>query len=212
MSAAAPALATAAAQGLASCHTCGLLLRWTGAHGACPRCDAPVHLRKPTSLASTTALALAAAILYIPANLYPVMTVTMLGKGEPDTILTGVINLWHAGMWSLALLVFFASIAVPLLKLLGIACLVSSVWRRSRWRPADRTRLYRVVEAVGRWSMVDIFVLSILVALVRLGNLATIEPGLGATAFCSVVVITMIAATRFDPRLIWDALESEETT
>ena len=202
-----PSKGSAARLGLAVCHACGLLARPEDSADQCPRCGAALHLRKPDSLNRVISLTLAAIILYIPANIYPVMTVTMLGSGEPDTILSGVEALWHGGMYPLALLVFFASIAVPMLKLIGLSALVASVKLRSRWRPQDRTRFYRVVEAVGRWSMIDIFVLSLLVALVKLGSIATIEPGIGATCFAGVVVITIFAAASFDSRLIWDAME-----
>jgi paraquat-inducible protein A len=159
------------------------------------------------TLRRTWALLIAACILYIPANLLPVMTVTSFGKGEPDTILSGVKTLIAAGMWPVAILVFFASITVPVLKIVALAFLLVSVQRRSQWRPRDRTVLYRLVESVGRWSMVDIFMISILVALVNLGAIASIVPGSGAIAFASVVILTMIAAMMFDPRLIWDARE-----
>jgi paraquat-inducible protein A len=135
------------------------------------------------------------------------MTVTMTGKGEPDTIISGVKALALEGMWPLALLVFFASITVPVLKLLVLTYLLLSVQFRSHWRPRERTMLYRITESVGRWSMIDIFVIAILVALVKLDALATIEAGAGAVAFGGVVVITMFAAMSFDPRFIWDALE-----
>jgi paraquat-inducible protein A len=148
-----------------------------------------------------------AAILYIPANLYPIMTVTSFGHGEPDTIISGVIALIEAGMLPVALLVFFASITVPVLKLVGLTYLLVSVQRRRRRRARERTLLYRIIEGVGRWSMVDVFMIGILSALVALGNVATIEPGPGAIAFCLVVIITMIASMSFDPRLIWDALD-----
>jgi paraquat-inducible protein A len=135
------------------------------------------------------------------------MTVTQLGKSEADTILTGVKSLIEADMWSLAALVFFASIIVPILKVIMLLFLLISVQFHSNWRTKERTALYRITESVGRWSMIDIFVLSILVALVRLGNIATIEPGIGATSFAAVVVATMLAAMAFDPRLIWDAAD-----
>ena len=147
---------------------------------------------------------LAAAVLYVPANLFPVMTTTSLGKAQSDTIMSGVIYLLHHGMWPLALVVFGASVLVPLMKMTALAYLLISVQRGSRARPADRTRIYRITEAVGRWSMVDIYVVTILVALVNLGNLATIEAGLGAVFFGGVVVLTMLSAESFDPRLIWD--------
>jgi paraquat-inducible protein A len=202
---------TAKERSLAHCHGCGKLNPVPSGHLqarlSCPRCGAELHLRKPDSINRTWALLIAAIILYIPANLLPVMTVFQLGKGEPDTIMSGVILLINLGMWPLAALIFFASIMVPMLKLVGLTYLLTSVQRRSQWRPKDRTRLYRIVETVGRWSMIDIFVISILVALVRLGNIATIEPGAGATAFGGVVVITMFAASSFDPRLIWDVIK-----
>ena len=191
------------------CHRCGLVSRLAATDGGqrCPRCHAKLHRRKPGSISRTSALVLAGIVLYVPANLYPIMTVIFFGRGEPDTILSGVVRLFEAGMWPLALLVFFASITVPVLKLAGLSFLLLSVQRRWRWRPRQRTLLYRVIDAVGRWSLIDIFMISILVALVKLGAIATVEPGVGATAFAAVVVITMFAATAFDPRLIWDAME-----
>jgi paraquat-inducible protein A len=202
---------TAARKGYLLCHTCHLLSRVEmQAHTLhCPRCGAHLHSRKPDSLARTWALTLTAYILYIPANLLPIMTVTMSGRGEPDTIISGVKELVVGGMWPLALLIFFASITVPVLKLLILTYLLLSVHFRSHWRPRERTMLYRITESVGRWSMIDIFVIAILVALVKLGALATIEAGAGAVAFAGVVVITMFAAMSFDPRLIWDALEND---
>jgi paraquat-inducible protein A len=197
---------------LLSCHACDQLVRTRhpGQHArlTCPRCGAALHRRRPNSLARTTALVVTATILYIPANLLPVMTVTSFGKGEPDTILSGVKVLFDVGMWPIALLVFFASITVPVLKLIGLTFLLISVRRRSAWRLRDRTFLYRIIESVGRWSMVDIFMISILVALVNLGSIATIQPGAGAIAFAAVVITTMIASMSFDPRLIWDRQET----
>ena len=203
---------TAAHRGYLLCHTCHQLSRAkaTAPHPCCPRCVAPLHSRKPDSLARTWALTLTAYILYIPANVLPVMTVTMSGRGEPDTILSGVKELLLGGMWPLALLVFFASITVPVLKLLVLTYLLLSVQFKSCWRPRERTMLYRVTESVGRWSMIDIFVIAILVALVKLGSLATIDAGAGAVAFGGVVVTTMFAAMSFDPRLIWDAMENDD--
>lgn len=196
-------------QGYLLCHTCNKVSQAGSGHPDCPRCGAPLHARKPNSLTRTWALTLTAYILYIPANLLPVMTVTMSGRGEPDTILSGVKELLLGGMWPLALLVFFASVTVPVLKLLVLTYLLLSVQFRSRWRPRERTALYRVTESVGRWSMIDIFVIAILVALVKLGALATIDAGAGAVAFGGVVVTTMFAAMSFDPRLIWDAMEEQ---
>jgi len=196
---------------LTGCHECHLTLRLPALderqEALCPRCGAAVHRRKVNSIARTWAYLLGAAVFYIPANLFPVMTVISLGKAQSDTILSGVIYLLLHDMWPLALVVFAASVVVPLAKLVALIYLVVSVQIGSRSRPADRTRIYRITEAVGRWSMVDIYVVTILVALVNLGNLATIEAGLGAVFFGAVVVLTILAADSFDPRLIWDRAE-----
>ena len=202
-------------EGLLSCHVCELVMPRGSAectrHGLhCPRCGEPLHHRKPESIQRTWALLIAAIVCYVPANLLPIMQVTSLGQTQSDTIMSGVIFLVRHDMWPLALVVFVASVFVPLLKLLLLIFLLISVQMRSTWRPRDRTRLYRVTETVGRWSMVDIYVVTILVALVRLGNLATIEAGPGAVFFAGVVVITMFAAMSFDPRLIWDVLEQND--
>ena len=199
-----PLLATR--QPLAACHVCAQVVPLpAGAHGAgCPRCGAALHHRKPDALARTWALCLAAAILYIPANILPVMTVTSFGRGESDTILSGVVTLIEAGMWPVAILVFFASITVPVLKLIGLFYLLLSVQLGWHARPRERTQLYRVIEQVGRWSMIDIFMIAILAVLVDLGEIARIEPGAGALAFAGVVILTMLASASFEPRLIWD--------
>ena len=193
---------------LVGCHTCQLTVELPESpHGAethCPRCGSPLHRRKPDSLARTAALLITAALLYIPANVYPVMTLSALGSGEPSTIIGGVMELIAANMWPLALIVFVASILVPMLKLVSMSWLVISAQRGSRWRLKDRTLIYRLNELVGRWSMVDVFVITILVALVQLGSLAQIVPGVGILAFASVVVLSMLAALSFDPRLMWD--------
>lgn len=138
------------------------------------------------------------------------MTVISFGEGEPDTIISGVKALLAVGMYPVAILVFFASIFVPVLKLTLLTFLLVSVQIKSLWRPRDRTVMYRITEAVGRWSMVDIFMISILAALVKLGSIATIEPGAGAGFFAAVVIMTMFASMAFDPRLIWDAMENED--
>jgi len=176
----------------------------------CPRCGGIVWRRKPNSIQRTWALVIAAAFFYVPANVFPVLTVELMGKGEPDTIISGVIELIDSGMWEIAVLIFFASITVPVLKLVGLTYLLISVHRRSRWNPRERTRLYRLAEGIGRWSMIDMFMVSIVCALVQLGAIATINPGLGAICFATVVVITMFAASSFDPRLIWDAASANE--
>jgi paraquat-inducible protein A len=175
-------------------------------HGAnCPRCDSALHVRKPNSIAWTWALVIAAAAMYLPANIYPVLTVVQLGAGQPSTILGGVRELISSGMYPLAALVFFASIAVPMLKLVGLSImLVATQKGRSGWL-RDRTRLYHIVRRIGRWSMIDIFMEALLGALVQFGSVITIEPGVGAVAFCAVVILTMFAAETFDPRLMWDA-------
>lgn len=205
---------TAARSGLLNCHGCSLLVRrpsvtdWV--HVSCPRCGARLHLRKPNSIARTWALLIAAFIFYIPANLLPVTITTYLGSTQSDTIMSGVIFFMKTGSWGIALIIFVASIVVPIAKLIVLSGLLLSVQRRSRWRPEERTRLYRITELVGRWSMLDVFVVTVLVALVRLGYLTTIEAGSGVVYFAAVVVITMIAAMTFDPRLIWDALEKND--
>ena len=189
---------------LIGCDSCGRVSR--AMPGApCPRCNAPLRVRKPDSIARCWALLLAAAALYIPANLYPVLTLIRFGKGHPSTILGGVEELIQARMWPLALLVFVASIMVPVLKLLCLVILLVSTQRRAQGRLRDRTRLYRIVDVVGRWSMIDVFMLSVLVALVRMGLLASVIPGLGGVCFAGVVILTMLAAFSFDPRLMWDA-------
>ena len=209
-----PAARTARNASLLSCGVCHLLVRKppgaAGPPGRCPRCGAALHSRKPDSIARTWALVIAALVFYVPANVLPITKVTSLGVVQLDTILSGVIYFIHSGMWPIALVIFIASIFVPLLKLLILMLLLVSVQRGIRWRPKDRTRLYRITEAIGRWSMVDIFVVTILVALVHLGALANIEAQAGAAFFAAVVVITIIAAMSFDPRLIWDAKESDD--
>jgi paraquat-inducible protein A len=190
---------------LASCHTCGLLLQLPpGRHGRCPRCGDAVHLRKSNSIRNTWALLLAAVAMYLPANVLPIMTVTSLGNTQSDTIMSGVIYFLKHGDWPLALIIFVASVLVPLLKMIALTYLLLSVQRSSPLRRNQRTRLYRVTELVGRWSMVDVFVVALMAALVQVGELATIEPAAGAVAFASVVILTMLAAMAFDPRLIWD--------
>ena len=204
---------TAKNSGMVSCHACSLLVKVGSlhqGHGDCPRCGGALHLRKNDSLSRCWALLIAAAICYIPANVLPIMTVISFGEGEPDTIMSGVKAFIDSEMYPLALLVFFASIFVPVLKMLLLTYLLISVRIKSLWRPRDRTVMYRITEAVGRWSMVDIFMISILAALVKLGSLATIEPGAGAVFFAAVVILTMFAAMAFDPRLLWDAMENED--
>ncbi|RZF30523.1 paraquat-inducible protein A [Paraburkholderia sp. UYCP14C] len=206
---------TAARCGLARCHDCGLLARaQANAHAHahafnCPRCGAAMHLRKPASLSRTWAFLITAMVMYIPANVLPVMYTNSLFGTENDTILSGVVYLWTSGSWPLAIVVFVASIAVPMLKILALGYLTISTQMHSRWHPVERTRIYRMVEFVGRWSMLDIYVITMLVALVQFQALATIQAGNAAIAFGAVVVLTMFAAMAFDPRLIWDEVEQD---
>ncbi len=197
---------TAAELGLCTCHACGLLARLPhGAHGArCPRCDAPVHTRKPDSIGRTWALLIAALVLYIPANVLPVTITSSLFGVQSDTIMSGVAFFWNEGSYDLAIIIFTASIFVPGAKLLALSFLCLSVQFRSRFDPLQRTKLYRMVEFIGKWSMLDIFVVALLATLVDFSALASISAGPGAVAFGAVVVITMFAAMTFDPRLIWD--------
>ncbi len=203
----------ALATGWVRCSSCERLSQIpsvpVGMQAHCPRCQSALSPRKRESLARTWALLIAATLCYVPANLLPVMVVSGPGGSQADTILSGVQAMFAAGWFVVGGLIFFASITVPVLKLLILFSLVISVQRRSRWRPRDRTRLYRVVEVIGRWSMLDMFVVSLTVALVQLGVVASVEPGIGASFFAAVVVLTMFAASSFDPRLIWDAMEEE---
>ena len=187
-----------------ACLSCGLVSEAQEGEG-CPRCAARLHRRKPDSQRRSWALLAAAAVMYIPANMFPVLTLISLGRGRPNTILGGVLELINSHLWALAILVFVASITVPVLKILGLTIMLLSINRRSAVRLRDRTLLYRVVEFIGRWSMIDVFMISILTGLVHLGFIADVQPGMGALAFASVVILTMLAADCFDPRLMWDA-------
>jgi paraquat-inducible protein A len=207
-------LITASAAAMISCHSCNLLCRITtakdDAHAVCPRCGAGLHVRKPDSLTRTWALVIAAFILYLPANLLPIMLTSSMGKTNADTILSGVIYFMKTGDWHLALIILVASVLVPLLKLIVLSYLLLSIQFKWTWRPVDRTRLYRLTEAIGRWSMVDIFAVTTMAALVKMDAFGTVEAGPAAPFFGAVVVITMLAANCFDPRLIWDAVEEEK--
>lgn len=202
---------TAAARGLYSCHVCKLVSRRPGGVAAhCPRCGAMLHFRKPQSVHRCWALVIASYILYIPANTLIMMETGSLITYREDTIVSGVVHLWKTGSWGIATIVFIASVAIPLLKLFTLTFLLFTVQRRSTWRPRQRMRLYRLVEGVGRWSMLDIYVVTLLAALVQLGAMATVKAGPAAVAFGAVVVLTMFATMQFDPRLIWDPLQKEE--
>jgi paraquat-inducible protein A len=206
-----PQAATAAGRGLLACQVCEFVSKAhpAGAEGWCPRCGAKLHVRKPDSIARTWAFLLAAMILYIPANVLPVTDTRTLFGEQTDTIMSGVVYLWTSGSWPLAVIVFIASIMVPMLKIIALIFLLLSVQRRSTWQPGQRIRLYRLVELIGRWSMLDIYVITFLVALVQLRALATIKAGPAAVAFGAVVVLTMCATMSFDPRLIWGPLEND---
>jgi paraquat-inducible protein A len=193
---------------LIGCPCCGKVCRFNiDGTGRCQRCGGRVWVRKPASLSRTWALLLAASICALGAYAYPVMTVSRLGRGEPMTIIAGMIELAAIGWWPIAIVVFVASILIPLFKLIALASMLVSVHRRSIRALRHRTSVYRFVEAIGRWSMIDIFMVSILTALVQFGFLGTIHPDVGALAFAAVVVLTMLAAYSFDPRLMWDAAE-----
>ena len=191
--------------GLAGCHTCGKVS--PVALGNCPRCGTHLHLRKPDSVQRTIALMVAAAALYIPANVLPIMTVVELGDVTENTIFTGMMTFWRQGAYPIALVIFTASILIPLLKIIALTWLCLAAKGKLHPSPTMLGKVYWFTELLGRWSMIDIFVVGILVALVQLGNYMTITPGPGALAFAGVVVLTMFAAMSFEPRLLWDRLE-----
>jgi paraquat-inducible protein A len=198
---------SAAAAGLVSCRACGLLAR-PASHaipGHCPRCGEALAWRHVHSVQRTWALLIAATILYVPANVLPVLTTRTLVSTQTDTILSGVIYLYETGSWPLALIVLIASVMIPLGKILALAYVLVSVQLRSAVSNRQRTRLYRTVEFIGRWSMLDVFVDTFVVALVQLSPLMSVDPGPGVVYFMAVVILTMLAAQSFDPRLIWDA-------
>ena len=199
---------SAAARGLAVCGACGLVEPIAGRR--CSRCLATLHLRKPFALQRTWALMIGATLLYVPANLLPVLDVQSSIKGEQkSTIISGVIQFWQDGDYPVAAIIFTASIMIPILKIIALVwlCLATGHGRR----PEATTRLYRITEFIGRWSMVDVFVVAILVGVVQLGSVMSIYPGEGALAFAGVVILTMLAALSFDPRLIWDAAARQGT-
>jgi paraquat-inducible protein A len=185
-----------------ACHAC----HWLAPRGAdrCPRCDARLHYRKARSLQRSWAFLIAAVVLYIPANLYPMMIISQLGRSDPATILGGVVDLLAAKMYGIAAVVFVASILVPVAKIVGLTWLLIATHRRSADSLRSRTKAYVAIEFVGRWSMVDVFMVAILASLVNVPGLFAIQPGIGAFAFASVVILTMLASASYDPRLAWD--------
>jgi|TARA_R110002072_G_scaffold160669_3_gene311983 paraquat-inducible protein A len=200
-------MTTAASKGLSTCHLC-FKLAPADVH-RCPRCDSAMHLRKNDSIQRTLALLITAGLLYIPANLYPIMYTDQLGTTEASTIVGGVILLINLGSAPVALVIFVFSVMVPSGKLLAMFYLVWTVERHSPLDPRQRSIMYRVTEFVGKWSMVDVFVVSILVALIHLSGVLVIRPGVAAICFAGVVIITMVAAESFDARLIWDNMSDD---
>lgn len=175
----------------------------------CPRCGSTLHSRFPLSLQRVLAWLLAGLMAYIPANVLPMLITTTLGKATPNTIVGGVVELVHYGEWEIGLIVFFASVVIPVSKFFVILYLVWSIHRRARLDVHTRIVLYEIVEFVGRWSMVDVFVVAILTALVHIGFIAAINPGPAALFFAVSVAFTMLSAQALDPRLIWDSIEPD---
>ena len=203
---------TAADAGLLACLTCGLLSRSPrGTAAACPRCGRHLHGRKPAALLRTWTFLVSAMVLYLPANILPIMESDSIFGSQRDTILSGVVFLWSSGSWPFAIIVFVASIVVPLLKMLALLTILIAVHRGVRRHCQDLARLYRLLEVIGRWSMLDVYVVAILVTLVQIQLLATVTPGKGAAAFGAVVVLTMLATMSFDPRLIWDSARTRSS-
>jgi paraquat-inducible protein A len=200
---------TAASRDLATCHLCWKLAPTDQHH--CPRCGSAMHPRKNDSLQRTLALLITACVLYIPANIYPIMYTDQLGSTEPSTIIGGVILLIKLGSVPVAAVIFLFSVMVPIGKLIALFYLVWSVERHSRMDARRRTMMYTITEFIGKWSMIDVFVVAILAALVHLGGLLVIRPGIAAMSFAGVVIVTIIAAESFDSRLIWDVLEETES-
>ena len=196
----------AADRGLAGCHTCGKVSPVV--LGNCPRCGTRLHLRKARSIETTVSLMIAAALLYIPSHLLPIMTVTELGEVTHNTIISGMLYFWRSGAYPIALVIFTASILIPLLKILALSWLCAAATGKVHPSPVTLGRIYWFTELLGRWSMIDIFVVGILVSVVQLGNYMTVVPGTGAIAFAGVVLLTMFAAMSFEPRLLWDRLDA----
>lgn len=189
---------------LCLCHSCGLACDMTLNPDECERCGAPLHHRKSNSLTRTWAYLLTSLVFYVPANLLPVMNTKMVGNGADSTIMSGVLEFWQHGAWDIALIIFIASIAVPGIKFVALMLLLITVHRDSLWARKERSKLYRFVEVIGYWSMLDVIVVALVASLVKFQALADIQPRPGILFFGLVVVFTMLAAMSFDPRLIWD--------
>lgn len=200
---------TAASLGLLACPHCAAVWQDAQEGEACGRCGTHLHTRKPQSLTRTWAFLIAACIMYIPANLLPVMITRTLFGAQYDTILSGVIYFWVSGAYGLAAIVFIASFLVPLFKLAVLFLLVVMAQRGSTWRQHERAKLYHIIEIIGRWSMLDVFVVSLLTGLVQIQGFAVITAGVGIAAFGSVVVLTMLASLSFDPKLTWDSKQAQ---
>ncbi len=193
--------------GLVACESCELVMRARDPiTGTCPRCGERIERRKPSSIARPLAFLIAAAALYVPANTLPMMLTEQFPLRRSDTILSGIAFLWSEGSWLLAALVFTASVLVPMLKIGALGMLLLTSARHSTWSPRGRTTLYRVLEIVGHWSMLDVFVVALLAAVVQLGRFASVEPGPALIPFAGVVLMTMLASAAFDPRAIWDGV------
>jgi paraquat-inducible protein A len=192
--------------GLSLCRTCGLAVTRAAraADRRCPRCKSRIEHRTPFSTEMTLALLIAGIVFYIPANLLPVMHTSGLLGEEDSTILGGILEFWRAGDWDIALLIFIASVAVPFTKFIAIGLLLFTVRQNSQWQQHQRTVLYRIVEFIGYWSMLDVIVVALTAALMQFQVLGAAEPRGGIAFFCAVVVVTMLSALSFDPRLIWD--------
>jgi paraquat-inducible protein A len=189
-------------RGLAVCHVC---LATNDLHQSrCGRCSAVIHARVPNSVQRTLGLGLAAVVLYLPANLLPIMITDQFGRAVESTIIGGVVLLWDMGSYPVAIVILVASVLIPLGKLAALGLLCWAVTRGRAASPSQRTTLYRITELVGKWSMVDVFVVAVLVALIQMGGVIAVRPGSAALAFAGVVIVTMLAAESFDPRLIWD--------
>lgn len=197
-----------AALGLAACHTCGKVSPVD--LGRCPRCGCKLHLRKPASIQGTVAFMLAAAALFIPSHILPVLITSELGVVTHSTIIAGMLTFWRSGAYPIAIVIFTASILIPLLKIAALTWLCMAASGRVHPSPERLGKVYWITELLGRWSMIDIFVVGILVSVLQLGNYMSVLPGPGALAFGGVVVITMVAAMRFEPRLLWDQLDESE--